>query len=266
MSSWAIVGATRGIGFEYVNQLSADSQNTVFALIRSQKTAGPLNELAASRKNIHILETDISNPETLKDTAEQIGKVTGGKLDVLIHNAFFHGTAAELTPSAFHGKEAELESDLIEPLKVNVLHVIYTINAFLPLIRKGAQKKIIYISSASGDIEVTRISELSNTVGYSVSKAAGGIVMAKYAAELKGEGIVTLSLSPGWVETDAAKAMLSSPEIFKAILSALQKLDPNVKGMISPEESVEAMLSVIKDLDGNNSGKFLSHRGNLNWF
>ena len=35
-------------------------------------------------------------------------------------------------------------------------------------------------------------------VGYAVSKSAGNIVMAKYAAELKGEGIKTLALSPGW--------------------------------------------------------------------
>ncbi|KAL7785942.1 hypothetical protein V8C37DRAFT_393250 [Trichoderma ceciliae] len=266
MTSWVIVGSTRGIGFEYVNQLSSNSQNTVFALIRSQNTAGPLNELAASRKNIHVLETDISNPAKLKETAEQIGNITGGKLDVLIHGAFSHGTAAELSPTAFAGKEAELESDLFEPLKVNVIHLIYTINALLPLIRQGKEKKIIYLSSISGDLEATRLTELPHAVGYSISKAGGCLVIAKYAAELKGEGIFTLSLSPGWVETEAAKDLVTSPEVLDGILSALHKLDPNVKGMISPKESVEAMLSIIKDLDGNNSGKFLSHKGNRSWF
>ena len=37
-------------------------------------------------------------------------------------------------------------------------------------------------------------------LGYCTSKAAGNIIMAKYSAELKGEGIKTLSLSPGWVD------------------------------------------------------------------
>ncbi|UKZ57262.1 hypothetical protein TrVGV298_011115 [Trichoderma virens] len=233
MPSWVIVGATRGIGFEYVNQLSSDSQNEVFALIRSQKTAGPLNELAVSRKNIRVIETNIANPAKLKETAEQIGNITGGKLDVLVYNAFFHGDSGELTPSAFTGREEELEPHFFEPLKVNALHVIHTVNALLPLIKQGA---------------------------------AGTMIMTKYASELKEDGIVTLSISPGWVDTDASKAALTSPEAFTAMVSTLRKLDPNVKGMISPKESVESMLSVIKSLDKNNSGKFLSHKGNLDWF
>lgn len=65
------------------------------------------------------------------------------------------------------------------------------------------EKKIIYISSPSGDLEFNRVSELSTAVGYSISKAAGAIVMTKYASELKSEGIRALSISPGWVETDA---------------------------------------------------------------
>lgn len=62
------------------------------ALIRSQATAGPLNELAAKRNNIKVIETDISSVDKLKETAESISKVTLGKLDVLIYNAYSAGT------------------------------------------------------------------------------------------------------------------------------------------------------------------------------
>jgi NAD(P)-dependent dehydrogenase (short-subunit alcohol dehydrogenase family) len=91
----------------------------------------------------------------------------------------------------------------IPKLKVNLLHLMYTVNAFLPLIRNGHAKKLIYISSGNGDVDVIRTTELPVQLGYAVSKASGNIIMAKYAAELKSEGIVTLSLSPGWVATDA---------------------------------------------------------------
>lgn len=77
---------------------SDNPQNTVIALIRSQKTAGPLNELAASHKNIHVIETDISNPQRLKQTEEKVGGITGGKLDVLIYNAYLQGTEAMVLP------------------------------------------------------------------------------------------------------------------------------------------------------------------------
>jgi len=56
-----------------------------------------------------------------------------------------------------------------------------------------------------GDIDVVRICEIPNLLGYATSKAAGNIIMAKYAAELKSEGVKTLSLSPGWVDTETGK-------------------------------------------------------------
>jgi len=66
---------------------SADPNNQVFAIIRSRGTAGPLEELAAKRKNIHILVTDLSNPKQLDETAAEVSKVTNGSLDILLLNA-----------------------------------------------------------------------------------------------------------------------------------------------------------------------------------
>ena len=77
---------------------SADPTNQVFALIRSRKTAGPLEQLAAKRKNIHILVTEISDPRKLDATAAEISKVTGGSLDVLILNAGSAGPETSVLP------------------------------------------------------------------------------------------------------------------------------------------------------------------------
>lgn len=108
---------------------------------------------------------------------------------------------------------------------------------------------------------------MPNLLGYSVSKAAGNILIAKYAVELKAKGIKTLAMSPGWVETDAARDISNSPEAFQWMLSSFQKMDPRVKGMISTEQSVKAQLSVIGSLDEKLSGAFVSHNGNdKDWF
>jgi NAD(P)-dependent dehydrogenase (short-subunit alcohol dehydrogenase family) len=80
---------------------SVDPKNQVFALIRSRGTAGPLEELATKRKNVHIVVTDISDPKKLDQAAAEVSKVTGGSLDVLILNAGSAGPdTSALSPSA----------------------------------------------------------------------------------------------------------------------------------------------------------------------
>jgi NAD(P)-dependent dehydrogenase (short-subunit alcohol dehydrogenase family) len=78
----------------------------VFAIIRSRGTAGPLEELAAKRKNIHIVMTDISDPKKLEQAAAEVSNVTNGSLDVLILNAGSAGPdTSTLPPSALYVNE-----------------------------------------------------------------------------------------------------------------------------------------------------------------
>lgn len=119
MVSWAITGATRGIGLGFVQNLvsqpevvalsegstlltavpqSSDSNNQVFALIRSLATAGPLKELATKRKNIHIIVTDIADPAKLDEAAAEVSKITAGSLDILILNAGSAGSDTSVLP------------------------------------------------------------------------------------------------------------------------------------------------------------------------
>ncbi|KEF52315.1 uncharacterized protein A1O9_11555 [Exophiala aquamarina CBS 119918] len=245
---------------------SVDPKNQVFAIIRSRATAGPLEELAAKRKNIHIVVTDISDPRKLDQAAAEVSKVTAGSLDVLILNAGSAGPETSvLPPSAFHGKEEALENEINANIKANLISNIYVINSFLDLIRHGKEKKIIFVSSQSGDIEFTRITGLPALLGYSISKAGMNIVTTKFGIELAQDGIKTLSMSPGWVNTDAA--VTGDPDVRKFMLTAFRKLDPSVNGPIPVDESVTAQLRVIQSLTEANSGKFVSHHGDSkDWF
>jgi NAD(P)-dependent dehydrogenase (short-subunit alcohol dehydrogenase family) len=104
--------------------------------------------------------------------------------------------------------ERQYQKLTMKKIKANLLSNIYVVNAFLDLIRKGEGKKIIFLSSPSGDVEFTRITGSSNMLGYSVSKAALNMAATKFAVELAPEGIFTLSVSPGWVDTDAGQSSL----------------------------------------------------------
>lgn len=91
-------------------------------------------------------------------------------------------------------------------IKTNVISNLYVVNAFLNLIRNGKEKKVAFITSPSGDVEFTRSTGLSTLLGYSVSKAGVNMIATKYAVELAPEGIKTVSISPGWVDTDSGQS------------------------------------------------------------
>ena len=74
-------------------------------------------------------------------------------------------------------------------------------NAFLPLIERGTQKKVINISSAAGDSEFVDKFGYVTSVPYSISKAALNLINTKYAVEFRGKGYTFLAISPGLVDT-----------------------------------------------------------------
>jgi NAD(P)-dependent dehydrogenase (short-subunit alcohol dehydrogenase family) len=95
-----------------------------------------------------------------------------------------------------------LDKDMLDSFQVNTLGLLHSIQAFLPLIRKGSVKKVANISSGMADINAINDAEIEVAGPYSASKAAANIVIAKYNAALKGEGILFLSISPGYVATE----------------------------------------------------------------
>lgn len=80
-------------------------------------------------------------------------------------------------------------------------------NAFLPLVGKGTQKKIINISSAAGDPEFVEKTGYASAA-YGISKAALNYVNKKYAVEFREKGYTFLAISPGLVETRPSESPL----------------------------------------------------------
>jgi NAD(P)-dependent dehydrogenase (short-subunit alcohol dehydrogenase family) len=157
-------------------------------------------------QNVHLLEGDMADNKCLIAAAAETEKLTGGTVDYLIINEVYTNPAESfLSPSEFSGKEELLTNSMIQSLKVNVLGAIFSINAFLPLVRKSNIKKIIVITTGLADRDMTEKSTISFWLIYSSMKAALNMVVAKYAVELKSEGFKLLALSPGLVDTTADK-------------------------------------------------------------
>lgn len=102
--TWLIVGASRGIGLEFVSQLLAQGHN-VLATARAPATAPPPNTPGKESRlwsltgtpsghNLTILECDVSDEDSIKRFVEQVRKLSrkggvleNGVIDVVVLNA-----------------------------------------------------------------------------------------------------------------------------------------------------------------------------------
>ncbi|KAJ5756603.1 short-chain dehydrogenase [Penicillium manginii] len=267
MSSYLITGASKGIGFEFVRQLAADTTNTVLAIVRNPDSSN-ISKLASSHHNVHLIKGDATDPKSLLEAASAAAAITGGKLDVLIHNSNAVDMATMTYSPSQVPFDAQATRDMFEPsLATAIYGGLWTTNAFLPLIEKGVQKKIVHISSGMADLDLIKASGLSYAVAYSVSKAGMNVQVAKYATELAPKGIKVLALSPGWVDTWEGEMPAEVLQANQSMLEQFRAQDPSLQGQIQPEESVRKSLKVIEDLDSEKSGSFVSQNGDrVNWF
>jgi NAD(P)-dependent dehydrogenase (short-subunit alcohol dehydrogenase family) len=182
--------------------LSREAGNTVIGIAR---TVAPVQEKlqADNITNVTILQGDMADHRQLTRAAQETEKITQGSgVDYFIVNGVYANTETQgLTPTGYIGHEDLLQKDFTNSVNVNVIGVMFSINAFLPLIRMGRVKKIVVLSTGLADLDNALKSNNPVFVPYSVSKAAVNMVTVKYANDLKREGIIVVALSPGLVNT-----------------------------------------------------------------
>ncbi|KAI0794316.1 NAD-P-binding protein [Fomes fomentarius] len=265
MTSYAVIGASRGIGLEFVRQLAVRPNSTVFAVVRSAAASIHLTAAVKDLKNVYVLEADVTDYASLEAAAKKASEITGGKLDVLIHNA------ASMDPKTiFHGFESfatmnELDEAFITAYKINALGVIHSISAFLPLLRASSAslKKIVVIGTGGADYQAVLGWGIADMSAYGMTKAAALIATTKWAVKLKDEGFVVITLSPGLVDTTGTIGENGDPVARAIVLQAaeaMKSLGPSVE-LETPAQSVSLQLRVIDQLKPTDNGHFLAHTG-----
>ncbi|BDU07010.1 SDR family NAD(P)-dependent oxidoreductase [Nocardia cyriacigeorgica] len=77
-------------------------------------------------------------------------------------------------------------------------------HAFLPLLRKAAQPRIVMVSSGMGSLAITsdpaRLESTLHSLGYPASKSALNMITSQYARALP--GIQVNAADPGYTATD----------------------------------------------------------------
>lgn len=97
-------------------------------------------------------------------------------------------------------KVEELEDVSMKLFQTNVVGNIHLFNLFLPLVMKGAVKKVITISSGHADLDLINGFDVETSALYAASKAAMNVIVAKFNAQYKKDGVLFVSISPGAVE------------------------------------------------------------------
>jgi NAD(P)-dependent dehydrogenase (short-subunit alcohol dehydrogenase family) len=172
-----------------------------------------------------------------QQAAADTAKITGGSVDCLIANAGyvpkfdvvdgigdlyapppgsrFVATTCKTDMDNNRGDSPEeLTKTMRDLFEINVLGNIHFFNLFMPLILKGEVKKVITITSGYGDIEITKNFDLEAAPLYSVSKAAANMVIAKFSAQYKKDGILFLSVCPGVAEVGHFSGRTLHPNCF----------------------------------------------------
>lgn len=97
-------------------------------------------------------------------------------------------------------KVEEVEAVSSQLWQTNVVGNIHLFHLFLPLVLKGQVKKVITISTGMADLDLINDCDVDIAGLYAASKAAMNVIVAKFNAQYKKDGVLFLSISPGLVE------------------------------------------------------------------
>ncbi|XP_028651981.1 C-factor-like [Erpetoichthys calabaricus] len=242
-SSILVTGASRGIGLHLVETLmkSKPRPGKVIAAARDRSRAKELNRLAESHPDLYIVTLDVTNKDDIKAAFKEVESLVGDKgLNCLVNNA---GIKLDSTLNEVTAEE------MMKNFEVNTVSPLMVTKAFLPLLRKAAKQgtgmgihraAIVNVSSMLASIQLNwGEGTKEKWYPYHVSKTALNMVTRCLSSDLLGEGILCMSLCPGWVKTD-----MGGPQ-----------------AQLTKEESIDNILKLISNLSEKDNGGFLNHTG-----
>jgi len=191
MATYFLTGANRGIGLEFVRQLSAKPTNTIIAGVRSK--SADLSDLEAlnTHSNIHIVECDVSSLDSLSGLEFRVAEIltkSGSNLDFLFNVAGINATSTDtsltLDPQSLHD---HMQTNVLGPAKI-----VQSLKRYLA---RGAT--VMNVSSGLGSLTVA--TDVTKCCTYSMSKAALNMLTLHQAKDLKNGGVKVITMDPGWV-------------------------------------------------------------------
>lgn len=201
MANIIVTGASSGIGFEAVLDLTANKEHKVIALARSADKLRKLHEIASSLNHdggtLYPAQFDIVY-DNYPDSLVPFIQSKFEEVDILINNA------GALINKPFLETTNE---DFAQMLQSNLIGHINMIRHIAPLMKEGSH--IVNISSMGGFQGSAKFPGLA---AYSTSKAALAVLTECLAEEFKEQGIKVNCLALGSSQTEMFEAAFPGVE------------------------------------------------------
>ncbi|NUW46887.1 SDR family NAD(P)-dependent oxidoreductase [Nonomuraea rhodomycinica] len=174
-----ITGANKGLGLEAARRLAGHGWKVFLGSRDEGRGRAAADKLAADGADVVMVPLDVTSEESVADAVRLVREHTD-RLDVLINNAGAPGRAvppAEATAEEIH---SVYDTNVYGPVRVT--------HAFLPLLQKAGNPRVVMVSSGGGSFAVVTDPEqpvsAMHELAYSSSKAALNMITVRYAQAL----------------------------------------------------------------------------------
>ena len=209
-----VTGASSGIGWALARALAVEGCKLGLVARRREQLADLAAQIEKSGGIVAFAAADIAEREqaiaAIGEIAERLGPV-----DLLLANA---GVGAPTTVEPFNVADVE------KMFRVNVLGVVYSLEAVLPRMIERRRGHLAAVSS------IAAYKGLPGESGYTSSKAAVNVFMEGLRIQLRGKGIAVTTICPGFVKTPMTEVnafkmpwLLSADEAARRIVRALKR-------------------------------------------
>ncbi|MGO3241098.1 MAG: SDR family oxidoreductase [Sphingobacteriaceae bacterium] len=199
MKKVLITGANKSIGYETARQLLQKGFYIYLGSRSMEKGFAAMEKLKAEGlNNVEAVQIDVTDTASVQAARAEIGSKTG-LLDVLINNAGINGGLPQTAISATIDQFQTV-------FDTNLYGVVRVTQAFIDLLKKSPQPRIVNVSSSQGSL--TLASDPTDAyyhhkgAVYQSSKTALNMYTIALAYELRDTLFKVNMVDPGFVATD----------------------------------------------------------------